>query len=155
MRKKVGPSQAPHFDLDCLFFFVAYVTTSITCFISFEIFRWNRVLWRSFFAALWHCTFVVLVAVVVIYLAMKGGGPVKPWAGTYEDTACKPLGAVIAVWCTAIGSSFIVAIGALGSCTDFNTDLSVRFGSRCGETETGDSGQSKKLHALHRFTSTW
>ena len=69
-----------------LFLFVAYVTTTITRFISFEVFWWSGMLGRSFLTALRHSSLVVLFVVVVIYLAMKGSGTMKPRAGTGPKT---------------------------------------------------------------------
>jgi hypothetical protein len=53
-------------------FLFADVTSSITHFVSFEIFGWDRMLRCDFLAALWHCAFVpVLGAVAIVYVAFK------------------------------------------------------------------------------------
>jgi len=95
---------------------------------------------RSFLTARWHYALVVLFVVVIVYRALKVGGAMKPGTRANEDAASKPLGAIVAVGGTAVGSGLIVAVGTFGGYADFNADLGLCFGSVCCEAETADSG---------------
>jgi hypothetical protein len=66
---------------------------------------------------------------VVIDMAVEVSGAVKPWAGTDEDSAGEPFRAVVAVGGAAVGSGFVVAVGAARGRADVDADLALcRFG---------------------------
>ena len=78
---------------------------------------------------------------------------VKPWACTNENTRCEPFRTVIAVGGAGIRSVVIVAIGAFGSSSYADHDLSLNLGSARCEAGSNNSGQSKTFKTVHEFTS--
>src|ERR1700678_3437523 len=112
---------------------------SVVDFVSLEVCGGSRMLWSRFLTALRHRSFVaVLGMVVVIDMALKVGWAMEPWAGTAEDAACEPLGAIVAVGSAAVRSGFVISVGALRSCADLNVDLSGCFRSADCEAETSN-----------------
>jgi hypothetical protein len=93
-------------------------------------------LWSGSFATGWHRAFVTVIRMeMVIYMAAKVGGAVKPWAGTNEDTTSKPFRAIVAVGSTVIGRYIVVAVGAFRGYSDVDRDLGLGFGG-CHESDT-------------------
>jgi hypothetical protein len=76
---------------------------------------------------------------VIVYVAAEVGVTMKPWAGTEEDSAGEPFGAVVAVGSALVGRGFVVAVRAGRGWSDVDADLSLGFGSICCETQTGDN----------------
>jgi len=112
------------------------------------------VLGSDLFPAFGHLALIAVVGIVaVVYLSAEVRGAVKPRSSTNERSAIEPTRPVVAVGSTAVRRGFKVAVGTFRSCADFDTDLSQGLGSACGKAETGDSGQSKELNALHGVTS--
>jgi hypothetical protein len=123
----------------------ADVTMSVMHFISFEMFHVVEVVLGSgSFAAIGYRTVVAMpYIVVVIYMAIKTFGTMKPRACADEDAAAgKPLRAVVAVGGTAVGSVVVIAIGTRWRYADVDADLSLGLRSTCCNAETSDCGQS-------------
>jgi hypothetical protein len=86
------------------------------------------------FAACRHGTVIAVVGVeVVIDMAVEVSGAMKPWAGTDEGSTGEPLGAIVAVGSATVGSSFVVAVGAVRSDPDVDAYLGLCWGGRCSE----------------------
>jgi hypothetical protein len=104
------------------------MAASVTHFISLEIFGWGSMLWSSFLAALWHGALIAVIGMeVVIYVALEVGRAVKPWASANEDAARKPLGSIVAVGSTAVGSGLIVTVGTIRGHADLDADLGLSW----------------------------
>jgi hypothetical protein len=87
---------------------------------------------------------------MVVYLAMKVGGAVKPWTGADEDSAGKPLRAIISVRRASIRSDVIVAVRAAWSNSDIDADLSLcRLGRCCNQKTTSCCSECKGLKSVH------
>ena len=124
-QKNEGPLRALSFLIWVGLLF-ADVTATITYFVSFEIFGWGCML--GFLATLWHCALVaVFGAVVIVDVALEVCGAMEPRSCANEDAAGEPFGAIVAVGCAAVGSGFVISVGAGGSYTDFDVDLSLCF----------------------------
>jgi len=122
-----------------------YVAASITHFIASEVGnRTGTPCWLRPVATVRHrAPIATLNIVVVIYMTAKLGMAMKPRASTNEDTAGKPFGAVIAVGSAGVRSVVIVAVGAYGSRSDTNDNLSFHFRSGRRQTSSSNSGQGK------------
>ena len=91
-------------------------------------------------ATIWKITMVAMFGVeAIVYVAAEVGVAMKPWAGTDEDSAREPFGAVVAVGSALVGRGLIVTIGADWGWSDVDADLSFGFGRICYETQTGDN----------------
>jgi hypothetical protein len=86
---------------------------------------------------------------MVIYMATKVGRAVEPWAGTNEDTASKPLRAIVAVGSTVIGRYIVVAVGAVRGYSDVDRDLGLGFWGCYGEGGASDSCERKVSKFTH------
>jgi len=80
-------------------------------------------------ATLWCGTLIAVVRMEsIVYVALEPARTVKPWAGTNEDSSAKPIWAVVAIRGAAIGRAVVVTIGTVRGRSDFDADLSSRFG---------------------------
>jgi hypothetical protein len=95
----------------------------------------------------------MLDIVMVVHMTAKLAMAVKPWARTNENTRSKPFRTVITVGGAGIRGVVIVAIGAFGSSSDADNDLSLYLGSGRCEAGSNNSGQSKTFKTVHEFTS--
>jgi hypothetical protein len=77
---------------------------------------------------------------MVIYVAVKIVGAVKPWAGTDEYAASEPFRSIVAVGSATIGSVIIVAVRAVrgGAYADADADLGFCFRSGHREADSSD-----------------
>ena len=77
----------------------AYVATSISHFIPFEVCNLIETVLRfGSFAALGHWTLIAAIGMeIVVYMTLNVGRAMKPLASTDEDAARKPLRTVVAV----------------------------------------------------------
>src|SRR5271170_5579062 len=91
----------------------------------------------------------MLRMVVVIYVTVEVIWTVKPGASPDEDTAAKPLRAVVAVGSAVVGRNVVVAVGAHRSWADVDADLSLRFRRGYGDTESSHCSCGKKLESMH------
>ena len=74
-----------------------------------------------------HWTMVSVIGMeVIVYVAVEVGGAVKPGAGSDKGAAGEPLGTVVPVGRASIGSGFVVAVGAVRSCSDADANLGLR-----------------------------
>jgi hypothetical protein len=87
--------------------------------------------------------------VAVVHVAIKAARAVEPGAGPDEQSAVKPVWAIVAIGRTAIRGVVIVAIGALWGHADANHDLGGGCG-RCGgcgseQYSSSDGGKSERF----------
>ena len=75
----------------------------------------------------------VLGVEVIIDMAVEVAGTVKPRAGSDKDTAGEPLRAIVPIGGTAVGSGFVITVGAIGSDANVDTDLGLSRSGRCSE----------------------
>jgi hypothetical protein len=132
------------------------VAASIPHFISSEMVHLiDTVRWLGVIATVRYRASIATVNIeMVIYMAAKVSGAVKPWAGTDEDTAGEPFGTVVAVGSTGVRSEVIVAVRACRFGTELDVNLSLGFGSAHREANYGDSGSSKStLESVHESSS--
>jgi hypothetical protein len=132
---------------------VFLVTVSITHFISFEVLHVVEMIFGCWsFAAVGIRTVIAMVdIVVIIYVAIKMFGTMKPWTGTYEDTAAgKPLWTVVSIGRAGIGRVIVVTVGAHGCCADANTDLGLCLRRSGNEAQTGDCSECKDFKVTHK-----
>jgi hypothetical protein len=81
----------------------------------------------------------VMWIVVVIYVAVEIVLAVEPWAGSDENAATEPLGAIVAIGGALIRRIIVVAVGANRRCSDGDGYLG-RGSGRCGPHCTSQSG---------------
>jgi hypothetical protein len=70
---------------------------------------------------------------VVIDVAVEVARAMEPRAGSDEDAAVEPLRAIVPIRGAAVGSGFVIAVGATGSDTDADVDLGLGRPRRCSE----------------------
>ena len=81
-----------------------------------------------------ECAMISLaVVVVMIDMAIEMFWSMKPWASTNKDTAGKPFRAVISVGRTIVWRDFIIAVRAIGRCSDINGNLRVCLSGACDQ----------------------
>jgi hypothetical protein len=131
--------------------FLDYVAVPVMRLIAFEVLGFLRMfVWFRLFAAVWHRAFVaVLLVVVVVDMTMKILRTVKPRTSSDENTSDKPLGAVVAVRSTRIRWIVVIAIGAIWSYSDVDTNLRLCSERICGEAESRNSDQRKAFEYIH------
>jgi hypothetical protein len=79
-------------------------------------------------------TVAVMWIEVVINVAVETGDAVEPWAGSEEDTAVEPLGAVVPVWGAVIWCVVEIAIRSDRCRSNIDRDL--------GKCRAGEAQQS-------------
>ena len=95
----------------------------------------------------------------VIHVTMEALWAVKPLAGADEDTARKPLRAIVAIGCAVEGGNIVVAVGAIGRNADVNCYLSACvcrrrwITSRRGKADLESSSKCKKSGFVHTSSS--
>jgi hypothetical protein len=91
---------------------------------------------------------------MVIYMAAKVPGAVKPRASTDEDTPGEPFRTVVAVGSTGVRSEVVIAVRACGFGTDGDVDLGLRFGSGRRKANYSDSSSSESTsESVHESSS--
>ena len=87
----------------------------------------------------------------VINVAVEAGCAVEPWAGSDEDTAVEPLGAVVPVWSAVVRGVIEVAIRANRRCSDIDGDLG---GCRTRDAQQvgNQDGKGKEFLMAHNFS---
>ena len=83
----------------------------------------------------------VMGVVAIVNVTVPAVGAVEPGTGSVEDSADKPIGAVVAVGRAGIGSVVEVSVGADGLDTDLNGDLRVGGGGSAGDEDDGQDGE--------------
>jgi hypothetical protein len=125
------------------------VAVAIAYFIAFEVFdvvdRLGGVLATG---GTWAAVSVVGME-MIIDVAVKTLGAVKPGAYADEDASGEPLGAVVAVGSAVVGRDVVVAVGTDGCGPDFDSDLGLGLGSANGETECSYSCQQQQHEFVH------
>jgi len=98
----------------------------------------------GFLANLGHRSFVPMFRMeAIIYVPPEVFVPMKPGAGPNEDSAGKPLRAIVTVRSARIRRSVIVTVRALRGDPDADGHLSIRFGSRHGQEQSSHGRQSE------------
>jgi hypothetical protein len=116
------------------------VAVAVAHFVAFEVFDVVDGV-SGVFATGWVRAMVSMVRMeAIVDVTAKTFGAVKPGADADEDAACKPLRTVVAVGSAVVGWDVVVAVGTVGSDSDFDGDLGLRFGSGYGETESRENG---------------
>jgi hypothetical protein len=114
---------------------LVFAAVSVVHLVSMEVLRGTVPSFPSFVATIGKFTMVAMVGMeVIVHVAAEVGGSMKPWAGTDEDAAGEPLGAIVAVGSALVGRGFVVSIGTGRGWSDVDADLSFGFGSICYET---------------------
>jgi hypothetical protein len=119
------------------------MATSIPHFVTFEVRTIDAFSRLRFLAPLRNWALIAMVGMeLVIYMALEFGCAMKPWAGANEDVPVKPFRTVVAGGSTGIRSDVIVTIGTVGSYSDIDADLGLRFGGGGGSHEADSSNSS-------------
>lgn len=85
---------------------MADMAVGIARFVSMEVVE-------RLFSAAWHRSMVAMAGIVaVINVTIESTRTMEPGTGSKEDSAVKPIGAVIAVWSAVIRRVVKVAVGA-------------------------------------------
>ena len=71
----------------------------------------------------------VLRIEVIVHTAVEVCGAMEPVSGANEMAANEPLGSIVAVGCTVVGSVVIVAVRARGLRAKVDTDRNLRMSS--------------------------
>jgi hypothetical protein len=101
-----------------------YVTASVPHFIPMKVLGGAVPSFAGLFAGFGIFALVAVLRMVGgVYVAAEVGWAVKPWAGADENSAAKPLRAVVAVGSTGVGRGCIVTVGTGRGGTDANADL--------------------------------
>src|SRR5271166_967539 len=88
----------------------------------------------------------------VVHVAAEIIAAMEPRAGTNENIAAEPLGAIIAGRSAAIGSGIIIAIRTFRRDADSEADLGLCFGGHCCKTNRGNGRRRQKIELTHEFT---
>ncbi len=128
-----------------------FVTVAIVVCGGMEVFCVSVPAFAGFFAT---CGVGAVIAVLGVVVVVDGTaevlGAVEPGAGSDEDSAGEPLGAVVAVGSAVIGRDGVVAVWALGGYADAYCDLGRGLGRSCyEETQTGDCRCCKDFETTH------
>lgn len=117
-----------------------YLAVPVMHFISLELVRGSP-LRRGLVANLgcWAAITVLWIK-AAIDLAMKVVGAMKPRTRANEDARVKPLRTEVAIRRAIIRNVVIVTVGAIGSDSDIDGDLSRCLGSAGRHRECGNSG---------------
>jgi hypothetical protein len=85
----------------------------------------------------------------VINVAVEVVGAVEPWAGSDEDTAAKPLGAVVPVWGAVVRGVVEVAVRANRRRSDIDRNLG---GRRAWDAQQSSyqAGKGKNFPMFHK-----
>lgn len=95
----------------------------------------------GFLATGWPGAIIAVLRMeTVIYVAMKFGRAMKPWARAKENAAGKPLRTVVAVGSAVVGRDVIVSVRTDGRNSNLNGYLSLGFRSSYCEAECDDNG---------------
>jgi hypothetical protein len=134
-----------------VFVFAAYMTTAVAYLIAVEVLIVFDVILRPGGLATGRVWAVISVLgmIVVIDVAIEVVGAVKPGTRADEDPAGKPFGTVVTVRGTPIGSSFIVAVWAVGSRPNVDAYLSLGFRSCKCEAESSNCGCGENFSSVH------
>ena len=129
--------------------FAYSVPMAIAHFISFEVFNVvDRP--RGVLTPGWDRALVSVVGMkMIVDVAVKTLRPVKPGADANEYAAGEPLGAVVAVGSSVVGSDVIVAVRTFRRGPHFDGNLRLGFGRAYGETECSHSCQQQEREFLH------
>jgi len=148
----MGPGVALGLSLPpWLGFCLAYVATSITDFVAFELvggLAAGACGGARVAAAGGGAAVAVLGVVGVIDVAMEVAGAMEPGAGADEGGAAVPLRAIVAAGRTVVGSVVVVAVGTGGLGSDTDADLGLGLGGGCDEAETGNGGYGDEFNAV-------
>ena len=119
----------------------ADVTASIAHFIAFEMLNPIKMfIGIGFFTTSWPRAVIPMFGMeMVIYVAVEACRAVKPGAGANEDSAGKPLRAVVAVGSAVIRRDVIVPVGTFRRDADVDLHLSLCFGSSDREADCRNS----------------
>jgi hypothetical protein len=90
---------------------------------------------------------------MIVHVAVKVLGAVKPWAGTDKDAVGKPLRAIVTVRSATVWRGFKITVRTSGRYADTDADLGLCSGSTYCNAKSSDGGQRKKFHSAHKFTS--
>jgi hypothetical protein len=119
---------------------VDYFTVGVMALVAVEVLGVAVPAFASLFTTWWVGSFVaVFGAVVVVDVSVEVLWAVEPRAGSDEDSAGEPLGAVVAVRGARVRRDCVIAIGACGCDADAYADLGLGRGrGHYKETQTGD-----------------
>jgi hypothetical protein len=132
-------------------FAAAYMTTAVAYLIAVEVLIVIDVILgagRLTTGRVWAVV-SVLGIIVIIDVAVEVLPSVEPGTRADEDPAGKPLGTVVTVRGTPIGSSFIVAVWAVGSRPNVDADLSLGFRSCKCEAESSNCDCGENFSSVH------
>jgi hypothetical protein len=96
-------------------------------------------------------TVAVMWIEAVINVSVEVIGAMEPWAGSDEDTAAEPLGAVVPVWSAVVWGVVEVAIRTCRRCSDIDGDLD---GCRTRDARQvgNQDGKGKEFLMAHNFS---
>jgi hypothetical protein len=131
--------------------FAAYVAVAVTHLVTVEVLHvfGMKVRARGLSTCRVWSVVAVLRVVVVIYVAVEVIWTVKPGTSPDEDTATKPLRAIVAVGSAVVGRGFVVTVWANGSRADVDADLSLGFRGCDCKTKSSHCSCCKKFKSVH------
>jgi hypothetical protein len=116
-----------------------YVAASIAYFVSLEVSAIDAFCRFGFLARFRRGAGIAVVRMeTVVDVALEFVSAMKPRAGANEAVAVEPLGTVVASGSATVRSDVIVPVGAIGRYSDFDADLSFRFGSGSGDADSSN-----------------
>ena len=121
----------------------AYVTATSTHLISMEVIEGLVSTSRKW------TTVAVMWIEVVINVTAKVVGPVKPGAGSDEDSSAEPLWPVVPVWGAVVWGIVEVTIRANRRCSDIDGNLSGRRARDAQQNDNHD-GKGKEFPMAHK-----
>jgi hypothetical protein len=127
---------------------VAHVAVAIAGFVAVEVVE-------GFFSAAGHRSAIAAMWIIaVIDVAVKAVGAVEPGAGSEEDSAVKPVGAVVAVGGAVVGSVVVIAVRAYGGWADVDAEgnLGGGSGSAAKKKRECESGEGEEFDVGHDFS---
>jgi hypothetical protein len=90
---------------------------------------------------------------VIIHMAVKVAGAMKPWASPDEDSTTEPLRTIVSIGGALVGGIVIIAVGTGRGYSNAEADLGLGPGRSYRKTKCGNKSDCKDVDASHEFTS--
>jgi hypothetical protein len=86
------------------------------------------------FPTLWNRPIVAAPRIIaIVNVAVKAATSMKPWSSSNEQTAIEPVGSIVAIRRTTVGSVIEVTVGTIRGDSDVDANLSRCIGNGGGQ----------------------
>jgi len=117
------------------------VTASIPHFIRLEVCDLIEMIFRrgSLPTSRHRAVIAMIRMETIIHMAVEALGAVKPWTSANEDATCKPLRAVVTVWCAGVRRDVVIAVRTYRCDSNVDAHLGLGCGSNYSAAEYSNS----------------